>query len=599
MLRRAAVVARSIGVSADQVLLRHGLLREDDFYRCLARSVGAKFIDENLRLDARVSFPASILAGVVPLNATASSARFAIAPSAGALQHVLEQGPRRLRGVAITTPTALRRAVFEVRGPSIASHAAHGLPYARPEHSYRDGASSGQIAGAAAGMAAVSAAATYDLGLVIAIVAMLLTPVFLAMVILRITAARDSIPTSPTWTSSRRPDRLLPVYTILVPLYREARVLHQVVEALSRLDYPASKLDVKLIVEEGDGETRAALDRIALPGFFDVVVAPAGEPRTKPRALNVALPLARGEYTVIYDAEDIPDPGQLRLALGTFARHPPEVACLQARLVIDNTGDNWLTRLFTIEYAALFDVINPGLAALRCPVPLGGTSNHFRTAVLKRVGGWDAWNVTEDADLGIRLALMGYRVADLPSSTLEEAPGRLRAWLRQRARWMKGLLQVSVTHSRHPWRTLRVLGPARFFAAMTMTIGTVVAALGFPFFTALSVHGVATGRLLGAEDWMEAVPTALSLTLFVSGFAAMLLPAFSALRRRGWWGLAVLVPLLPIYYLLISVGAWRGAAEFVLAPFRWNKTDHGLARTSRLRGPKAAQPLNHRKTRGW
>jgi cellulose synthase/poly-beta-1,6-N-acetylglucosamine synthase-like glycosyltransferase len=302
---------------------------------------------------------------------------------------------------------------------------------------------------------------------------------------------------------------------------------------------------------------------------------------------------------VIYDAEDIPDPGQLRLALGTFARHPPEVACLQARLVIDNTGDNWLTRLFTIEYAALFDVINPGLAALRCPVPLGGTSNHFRTAVLKRVGGWDAWNVTEDADLGIRLALMGYRVADLPSSTLEEAPGRLRAWLRQRARWMKGLLQVSVTHSRHPWRTLRVLGPARFFAAMTMTIGTVVAALGFPFFTALSVHGVATGRLLGAEDWMEAVPTALSLTLFVSGFAAMLLPAFSALRRRGWWGLAVLVPLLPIYYLLISVGAWRGAAEFVLAPFRWNKTDHGLARTSRLRGPKAAQPLNHRKTRGW
>jgi cellulose synthase/poly-beta-1,6-N-acetylglucosamine synthase-like glycosyltransferase len=583
VLRRAAAIAASAGVSAEQALLRHGLMREDDFYRCLARSVGAEFIDEDIALDSRVNFPASILAGIVPLRASAGSARFALAPSASALKHLVEQGPGGVRGVAITTPTALRRAVFEARGPSITSHASHALPYARPEHSYRDGASWRQIAGSAAAVAAVAAAATYDVGLATAALAMLLTPIFLAMVVLRIAAARDAIPTSPKSCATRRPDRLLPVYSILVPLYRERRVLRQLVDALSRLDYPAAKLDVKLIVEEGDGETRSALDRIALPGFFEVVVAPAGEPRTKPRALNVALPLARGEYTVIYDAEDVPDPDQLRLAIATFARQPQDVACLQARLVIDNTGDNWLTRLFTIEYAALFDVINPGLAALRCPVPLGGTSNHFRTTVLKAVGGWDAWNVTEDADLGIRLALMGYRVADLPSSTLEEAPGRPRAWMRQRARWMKGFLQVCVTHSRHPWRALRVLGPVQFFGAMTMTAGTVLAALGFPFFTVLSVYGVATGRLLGAEHWTEAVPTGIALTLFVSGFAAMMLPAVPALSRRGWWDLAVLIPWLPVYYLMISIGAWRGVAEFVVAPFRWNKTDHGLARTSRLR----------------
>jgi len=250
--------------------------------------------------------------------------------------------------------------------------------------------------------------------------------------------------------------------------------------------------------------------------------------------------------------------------------------------VIDNTRDNWLTRLFSIEYAALFDVINPGLAALRCPVPLGGTSNHLRTAVLKGVGGWDAWNVTEDADLGIRLALMGYRVADLPSSTFEEAPASLRAWVKQRSRWMKGFLQVCVTHSRQPWRGLRVLGPAKFLGAVTMTLGTVVAALGFPLFTAVSVVGIATGRLLTAETLVEAASTGLSLTLFAGGVCAMTLPALTALRRRGWWELGPTVAALPVYYVLISWAAWRGLFEFVWAPSHWNKTDHGLARTSRL-----------------
>jgi cellulose synthase/poly-beta-1,6-N-acetylglucosamine synthase-like glycosyltransferase len=339
---------------------------------------------------------------------------------------------------------------------------------------------------------------------------------------------------------------------------------------------------VKLVIEEDDRETRGALSRMTLPGFVEVIVAPAGQPRTKPRALNVALPLARGEFTVIYDAEDVPDPGQLRLAVATFARHPADVACLQARLVIDNTRDNWLTRLFTIEYAALFDVINPGLAALRCPVPLGGTSNHLRTALLKSAGGWDAWNVTEDADLGIRLALLGYRVADLPSSTFEEAPATLNAWVNQRSRWMKGFLQVCVTHSRHPLRGMRALGPAQFLGAMTMTLGTVMAALGFPLFTAVSVAGLATGRLFTAETLVEVAATALSLTVFGAGLAAMMLPAIAALRRRGWWELSALVAALPLYYVLVSWAAWRGAFEFLRAPSHWNKTDHGLARTSRL-----------------
>jgi hypothetical protein len=412
VLREAAVLAARAGVTADLALLRHGLIDEERFYRALAATLGVAFLDR-LVLDSRVSFPASILAGVVPLRA-GTGPRFALAPTGEMLRRLLAQP--RLRGIALTTPSALRRAVFEARGPAIAAQAAHALPYARPEHSYRDGSSTGQIAALVAGVAGLSAAATAAPGALVVALALVVTPLFLAMVVLRLTAAREPIATTPAHAPQRLPDRLLPTYTILVPLYRERRVLQQIVAAIAALDYPATKLDVKLIIEEDDRETRGALSRMTLPGFVEVIVAPAGPPRTKPRALNVALPLARGEFTVIYDAEDIPDPGQLRLAVATFARHPADVACLQARLVIDNTRDNWLTRLFTIEYAALFDVINPGLAALRCPVPLGGTSNHLRTALLKSAGGWDAWNVTEDADLGIRLALMGYRVADLPSA---------------------------------------------------------------------------------------------------------------------------------------------------------------------------------------
>ena len=206
-------------------------------------------------------------------------------------------------------------------------------------------------------------------------------------------------------------------------------------------DYPRGKLDIKLVIEHDDRATRLAIVALDLPAIYEIVVAPIGWPRTKPRALNIALPLVRGELLVIFDAEDAPAPGQLREAAERFLRAPRELACLQARLAIDNIEDSWLTRLFAIEYAVLFDVLNPGLAGLGLPLPLGGSSNHFRTEVLREVCGWDAWNVTEDADLGLRLARFGYGVGILPSSTQEEAPAFIDAWLRQRRRWSKGWMR--------------------------------------------------------------------------------------------------------------------------------------------------------------
>lgn len=581
LLRQATSLAEATGVSVDEAILKHGLVDEDSFYRALARETALPFLAGEVAVDVRARFPASILAGIAPLAHNHAGARFALAPRGDSLVRLVDRRVPFEPGLAIVTPSALRRGVFQARAASIAARAAHELPQVRPHLSYRDGASASQIAALLTATAIGAVLVTEVPEPTVAVLAFLAAPIFLGMVVLRLAAVCERIGTGPPCPPRRRDARSLPVYTIIVPLYRERRVLARLLAAIEGLDYPAPKLDVKLVIEADDRETADALARVTLPGFIEVIVAPPGIPRTKPRALNVALPLARGEFTVIYDAEDVPEPGQLRLAVATFARLPPDVACLQARLVIDNTDDGWLTRLFTIEYAALFDVINPGLLTYGCPLPLGGTSNHFRTAVLQSLHGWDAWNVTEDADLGIRLALMGHKVADLPSSTLEEAPAALDEWMRQRSRWMKGFMQVCVTHARQPVQGLKRLGVCKFFGAVILTLGPVLAALGYPFFVALALVRLWEGSLLTATGWVEAGPVAISLTLFVAGWIAMMAPALAALKRRRWWKLLPYVPMLPAYYVLVSIAAWRGLAELVHKPFRWNKTAHGLAQTSR------------------
>jgi cellulose synthase/poly-beta-1,6-N-acetylglucosamine synthase-like glycosyltransferase len=228
-------------------------------------------------------------------------------------------------------------------------------------------------------------------------------------------------------------------------------------------------------------------------------------------------------------------------------------------------------------------VFNPGLAVIGSPLLLGGTSNHFRTRVLQSICGWDAWNVTEDADLGIRLARLGYRVADLPSSTLEEAPSGLAQWMGQRTRWMKGFIQTCTAHSRHPVRSCRQLGFWRSYGAMMVTLGTVLSALCYPIFTAFAVAMLWTGQAMGG--WQRAL-WQLSATLFVLGLLAMYVPAIVALARRRLWDLLPWTLLLPLYYLLVSWAAWRGLWELSQTPFRWNKTSHGLARTTRQPAPQ-------------
>jgi cellulose synthase/poly-beta-1,6-N-acetylglucosamine synthase-like glycosyltransferase len=267
-----------------------------------------------------------------------------------------------------------------------------------------------------------------------------LATAFLSAVFLRLFACAQSF--EPQAQAAPLVDARLPVYTLIVPLYREARVALQLAQAIDRLDYPRAKLDVIFVVEQNDRATARALTRNGPRAPHQILIAPDGAPRTKPRAMNIAAPFARGALLAVFDAEDLPEPRQLRRAAALFARLPARVACLQASLCIDNGAHNWLTAHFALDYAALFDVFNKGLGAMGLPIFLGGTSNHFRIEALREVGLWDAYNVTEDADLGLRLARAGYIVKTFDSQTFEEAPLTFRALLDQRTRWLKGWMRL-------------------------------------------------------------------------------------------------------------------------------------------------------------
>jgi hypothetical protein len=578
LLIRAAAAAAEAGTDAATALLQAGLMAEAAYYRALARALDAPYLDGPIPFGLGLRFPDSVAAGLAPL-APGAVAPCVLAPRGRMIADLLD-GPRRASRPAITSPTRLREAVFAAIPEQVADYASHELRRRTPER-------------ATAREPAVWWLLVLGLGLTAALCLCAALPawlartamlaaqgLFLAMASFRLAALAIRAPVSADATVPLA-DADLPVYTVLVPLRREAAVVPHLLKALAALDYPAAKLDIKLLLEADDPETEPALARIPLPARFEVITVPPGGPRTKPRALNAALPLARGALLTVYDAEDAPDPGQLRLAATLFARLPDRVACLQGRLVIDNAGDSRLARAFALEYAGLFDVLNPALARCGLPVPLGGTSMHLRTDVLRALNGWDPFNVTEDADLGIRLALAGYTVGDLPSPTFEEAPARLAPWLAQRTRWLKGLIQTSLTHGRRPLANARSLGGLETLCAAALVPGTVASALAYPVCLAAAAWDFLVLDIAAAPAFLDNLPTGLAITLFGTGLAALILPALLGCARRGWGDLARSAVWMPLYFLLISLAAWLALVELLRAPERWNKTRHGLARTSR------------------
>ena len=297
------------------------------------------------------------------------------------------------------------------------------------------------------------------------------------------------------------PAEELPVYTILLPLYHEANIAEKIVRNMERLDYPPEKLDIKLLLEADDEETRKALENAGIPPCCEVIVVPDAPPKTKPRACNFGLERARGEFCVIYDAEDAPEPDQLRKAVAVFRRDKSgKLLCVQAKLNYFNAKYNLLTRLFTVEYSTYFDLTLSGYSLFGLPLPLGGTSNHFRTSGLREVGGWDPFNVTEDCDLGLRIYERGYRTRLVNSTTYEEANSQLWNWMRQRSRWVKGFIQTHLVHYRNPLRTMKRLGVYGAFGGFLAVGGSALMMLTNLIFWAvlllyagLLLHGSAHG----------------------------------------------------------------------------------------------------------
>lgn len=578
-LQEVATRAARIGVDPAREVIASGLVDEAGYYRALAEELGLHFRDDELSLLPGGEVEAILRHGAARLASPDGGPRIAAAPMGPSLRRMLESGPRHRSDIVVTTPgrfaAALRRANSRVLARRIS-----GAGLMRASASL--GVSRGQYVAAGCCIGPTSFFGTLAPLETIILLLLLAGPFFLAIIYLRLAAVFEPPPLD-FWRSHRWriDDGRLPVYTVAAPLLREEKVLDKLIPALRALDYPAAKLDIRLLVEEHDAGLRAALAQRALPPNFEVVVVPPGSPRTKPRALNLALIEARGELFTVYDAEDVPDPQQLRLAAGRFLRAPKELACLQARLVVDNSGDGALQGLFALEYAGLFDVLNPGLLRQGLPILLGGTSNHFRTAALREVGGWDAWNVTEDADIGLRLLRAGYRMGDLPSSTLEEAPKNIPEWLRQRIRWNKGYVQTLICHLREPAALLREAGLVPTCTFLALALGGVVSSLGYPAFTLAVMAAAWNGSLLTPDNRFGDAATLLSLTLTLAGsFALLVAPALGATRQRAW-SLLRYLPLLPFYYALVSIATWLALVEYARAPFRWNKTEHGAARTSR------------------
>jgi cellulose synthase/poly-beta-1,6-N-acetylglucosamine synthase-like glycosyltransferase len=506
--------------------------------------------------------------GVVPVAWQPDHLHYAICGPKGALY-------ARRYGLPVAARIAssdFHHCVRRVWGRKILAKATHGLSATRPKFSARKRVTPAQWAvllilalGLALGSAYVPAstmwvAASAALGLF-----------FLSVIALRLYCL-FSLPAAKSQSFEDPGDADLPIYSVLVPVFRETSVLSQLLWGLSGLNYPVEKLEIKIIVEEFDTSLRHALEKFDLPPHIEVIVVPQGSPQTKPRALNYALQFCHGSLLTIYDAEDLPASNQLRDVAREFLRAGATLACLQAQLTAYNPNENWLTRQFTAEYATLFGLILPALAARRLPLTLGGTSNHFRTHILRKIGGWDAYNVTEDADLGLRLARLGFRTGVVQSLTYEEANTRLGNWLGQRARWLKGFMQTWLVHMRSPVKTARELGPTGFWTLQALTAGIFISALFHPFFMAISIW------LFVLDPFQVSVMTMLNLEVFVLGYGVAMLAGVKALRQRGLGGWWFTIASMPIYWLLMSIAAWMALWQLAFAPFKWNKTEHGLSK---------------------
>jgi len=414
---------------------------------------------------------------------------------------------------------------------------------------------------------------TISIGMIIAFITLMMTTTLkLAAFIAQLSNMSQRTDKTPKDEKKSFP---FPKVSVLVPLLKEKEITEKLIHRLSHLTYPKSLLDVVLVLEEHDTVTKATIARTKLPGWISVIEVPAvGTLTTKPRALNYALDFCRGSIIGVWDAEDAPQSDQIEKVVTRFHSAPENIACLQGVLDYYNPKENWLSRCFTIEYATWWRMVLPGIARLGLVIPLGGTTLFFRRSILEKLSGWDAHNVTEDADLGVRLARNGYVTELLPTVTYEEANCRTWPWVKQRSRWLKGFLITWIVHMREPLSLIRDLGFIRFLGVQTLLLATFLqfacAPLLWSFWVVLLglQHPLAT--TLGAP-----LSQFMAWSFFCSGLINMVI-SMVAVSPKEHRHLMFYVLSLPFYFPLAAISSYKALKEMISEPFYWDKTQHGI-----------------------
>ena len=580
MIAEAVALARANGTSIEEQLLASGWLLPENYYAGLARMLRLDFVetlDPDLiydidNLDSQLLDPKMLKLHHMPqsMNVIVPQAR-----QIPALQARLAARPDLRPHMQVTTPSEMRRAVWERGAQRRVRQSVNTLFDREPDMSARIVllGKQGFVAGVAVTALAAGILASAD---VLLLLHLFVSLFYLAAMAIRFLALAKPAPRFNLRAEENGP---LPIYTVMVGLYREAAVAEQLAACLKRLNWPVSKLDIKFVCEADDRETIAALKAQDLGPHFEIVEVPAARPRTKPKALNYALTSARGKYLAVYDAEDRPHPDQLREAHATFLKSPDDIVCLQAPLVIANARDSWISAAFALEYSALFRMLLPVLAMLRLPMPLGGTSNHFKTKILKDAGGWDPHNVTEDADLGMRLYRRGYRCGVLSSHTLEDAPSTAKTWLHQRTRWFKGWLQTWLVLMRDPAQLAREMGISGFVVFQLLIAGMLLSALAHPWM--LFFIGSSIIDLFQQDAIMDPAHRVLLVMDSCNVIASYILFVLLGRKRMTPWerrALRLRWLALPLYWMMLSMAAWRAVWQLRSNPFFWEKTPHAPSR---------------------
>ena len=579
-LARAAAMRDYQDARIGDILLAHGMVSEVQLYRALAIQHGATVADlESTPADVRLidTYGAKncLRDGLLPWRRVGGMVVIASCRpeefDARRAELIDMFGPVRL---AVTSETALHEAVLRSRRRRLAENAETRVA-AHESCREMDVRKATRVV-SALGLAFVLLAALAPVAVAVAFTAwaVITLTVSMGLKLAAVFAQKRRVREDLALFSSRRKKPPMPIVSILVPLFKEREIASRLVKRLTRLNYPRELLDICLVVEEDDTVTQAAIARTDLPRWIRQIVVPRGGVKTKPRALNYALDFCRGSIVAIYDAEDAPAPQQIHDVAARFAVAGPEVACLQGILDFYNAKTNWLSRCFTVEYATWWRVVLPGYEKLGLVVPLGGTTLFMRRSALEELGGWDAHNVTEDADLGLRLARHGYRTELIHTVTEEEANCRVWPWVKQRSRWLKGYAMTYAVHMRRPRQLWRDLGPWRFFGVQALFLGALSQFALAPFLWSFWAFPLGLPHPLGNLIPYELFLVLGALFIFSEAITvAVSMVATSNPKHKWLWPW---VPTLHFYYPLATLAALKGLIEIVTKPFYWDKTAHGI-----------------------